>query len=566
MSNPDPALHPQGIPSKSRAPILAGILVFAIVLGFAAYTNHAWEDFYITYRTSVNLAEGKGMVFTPGEKVHSFTSPLNTVIPAVFRYLVGAGKTQTVLWLYRLVCAGLLALACALLTKALQSLKFGLMPLLATIVLTGLEAKVVDYTINGQEIALMVFFLTLSIIALLGTSKKPAILLTIAWTGAAYSRPDSAVYCGAIALGFLLFPQASVKQDNSARSRLELLKMFGTAAAISILLFLPWILWAWSYYGSPIPHTITAKGLGMPHGLKTVLAYHLQQIFVWDPLLSRSLQSVFMPANYHVGGWGVYLPVITCVVSCIGAFYWLFPLGNPKARALSLASFISLAYLCYIPKTAFSWYYPNAWVSTALALGFILQDIYCLAKWAGSKAEQQQTVWLKRLSCAVPAALISLTILMTLLVACQMRQQQQIIETGLRMPLGKWLKENADSPRDTVFAECLGYVGFYSGLKMLDYPGLSSPEMVDARKRLGENYADLIADLKPDWLVLRPSECAEITDRIPELLTKDYALSKVFDAANKVKGAVFIPGRNYLYGDMTFRVFHRIRHESLPEK
>jgi len=45
-------------------------------LVFAAFTQHAWEDYWITFRVSRNLATGHGLVFTPGERLHSFTSPL----------------------------------------------------------------------------------------------------------------------------------------------------------------------------------------------------------------------------------------------------------------------------------------------------------------------------------------------------------------------------------------------------------------------------------------------------------------------------------------------------------
>lgn len=38
--------------------------VFAITLLFAAFTRHAWEDYYITYRVSKNLATGHGLVYT----------------------------------------------------------------------------------------------------------------------------------------------------------------------------------------------------------------------------------------------------------------------------------------------------------------------------------------------------------------------------------------------------------------------------------------------------------------------------------------------------------------------
>ena len=63
--------------------------------------------------------------------------------------------------------------------------------------------------------------------------------------------------------------------------------------------------------------------------------------------------------------------------------------------------------------------------------------------------------------------------------------QQSVIEDGLRQPIGLWLRDHAKTPHDSVMLEPLGYIGYYSGLKMLDYPGLASKEMVAARKRFG---------------------------------------------------------------------------------
>ena len=78
-------------------------------------------------------------------------------------------------------------------------------------------------------------------------------------------------------------------------------------------------------------------------------------------------------------------------------------------------------------------------------------------------------------------------------------------------------------PTDTVFLEPLGYIGFYSNLKMLDYPGLSSPEVVAARRRASARdypgcWPELIIDLSPTWLVLRSYEAKAINEHTPELL------------------------------------------------
>ena len=73
-------------PLKGRSPwFLASLgLAAAIPIFFALYTRLAWEDFFITYRYSENLARGHGLVYNSGERVYGFTSPLNTLLPALF--------------------------------------------------------------------------------------------------------------------------------------------------------------------------------------------------------------------------------------------------------------------------------------------------------------------------------------------------------------------------------------------------------------------------------------------------------------------------------------------------
>ena len=57
--------------------------------------------------------------------------------------------------------------------------------------------------------------------------------------------------------------------------------------------------------------------------------------------------------------------------------------------------------------------------------------------------------------------------------ARELRAQQTLVENGLRRPIGEWLRANA-APGDTVFMEPLGHIGYFSGLKTYDFPGLSS--------------------------------------------------------------------------------------------
>jgi hypothetical protein len=139
--------------------------------------------------------------------------------------------------------------------------------------------------------------------------------------------------------------------------------------------------------------------------------------------------------------------------------------------------------------------------------------------------------------------------------ARQLRAQQALIETGMRRPIGEWLRANAGRD-DTVFLEPLGYIGYFSGLRTYDFPGLSSPEMVAAIRRLGPKYPPLIRELKPTWLVLRPIEIARVEKEDPRLLPTEYALARTFDTSREVSD-LEVHGRGYLANDQTFLVFRR---------
>jgi hypothetical protein len=158
---------------------------------------------------------------------------------------------------------------------------------------------------------------------------------------------------------------------------------------------------------------------------------------------------------------------------------------------------------------------------------------------------------------ATAAACVIFSLSLTLAAAWQLRMQQSIIEDGLRKPMGLWLKQQANGERQTVFVECLGYVGFFSGLKMYDYPGMSSPEMVAARRAHGDQWDALIRELKPDWLVLRLSEARKLYHVDQTVADGLYQQAVVFDQSASVAKIKFLPGRGYLEYDQTFVVFKR---------
>ncbi len=132
--------------------------------------------------------------------------------------------------------------------------------------------------------------------------------------------------------------------------------------------------------------------------------------------------------------------------------------------------------------------------------------------------------------------------------------QQALIEDGGRKQIGLWLKENAHSG-DSVFLEPIGYIGYFSGLKILDFPGLTAPEVSNIVREGRGSYANLIGELKPDWIVVRPIELSN--QRLTERELADYVLAKSWDQRPNLDAVQILPGRSWPAFDAEFRVYQR---------
>ncbi|MDD5431669.1 MAG: hypothetical protein PHO70_01610 [Candidatus Omnitrophica bacterium] len=403
------------------------------------------------------------------------------------------------------------------------------------------NAFILDFSINGMEAAFMIIFLAWIIYIMSVPTHHPALNLGLAWTGLMYTRPDGFIYIFGLAIGYLLFSPVIEK----AQSRKRLIITYIKAMAIVTILYLPWLLWTWHYYGSPIPHTIIAKGLNHWNNLN-VFSFADKALTSRFFLGLKSCYFTFIP----LGDFGFLAINYSGPIALACAFYWILPFARKEGRAVSFALMIAHFYLSYIASYIAPWYLPSVIFLSIFVLTQILQQAISLISFT------------KKIVFSVYIAafiLLSINLSLTLATSYQLRLQQEIIETGSRKQIGLWLKEHAKSNKDTVFLEPLGYIGFFSGLKMLDFPGIASNEVIAARKRLlpEDSMAKIIAEINPDWLVLRPSEALTILNQMPEILNRHYREARVFDCSQRIKSLLFIPGRDYLQYDQTFTIFQK---------
>jgi hypothetical protein len=522
------------------------VLACAVPLAFAIYTQHAWEDYYITFRASRNLATGHGLVFNPGDRLQTFTSPIGALLPALASFLTGNGSEAAALWLYRALCIPAFGLAAALLFATTLRLRY---PSLASVALVGwlvTDAKSVDFVINGMETPFLLLGFAYAFWAMFGARTRPWLHLGAAWGLLMWTRPDSFIYIGLFAGAVLLFN----RPDMTGRDRGAWLQLFLRAAPVAAVLYLPWFLFAWSYYGSPVPHTILAKST-VP-GSKGLAGF--SQFFRHPLDLARSPVShaLFMPSYFASGGWPVPVRWAVQIAAIASAVAWVMPGLRTETKAASFTLLGSLLYLSYFPPFPFPWYlclpallgFLSLSGALAQALSFAQKTAFPSAR--GLLGFSLVVVWLMTM-------LVSTWL--TVQSARQLKLQQAIIETGNRREIGVWLREHA-ALGDAVLLEPLGYIGYFSGLKTYDFEGLSSREVVKLRGLGLGRMGALSAELHPEWLVLRPDEIVDISETHPHLLDEQYIRVRDFDVRDRV-ARLPIYGRGCFEFDTVFTIFHR---------
>jgi hypothetical protein len=508
----------------------------------ALYTRHGWEDWYITFRAAKNLAMGYGLVFDHGLRLQTFTSPINAVLPAALSWITGNNNDDLALWLYRFVGAALLGGTVLNLDRLARLQGLARPALWFMVAFFLIDFKIADFTINGQEAAFLVFFVSLILVALL---ERRTFLLGVAWAGMMWSRPDGFVYIGGTCLGYTL--ALALGERTALRATF---RRFFHASLLTVVFYGPWFAWATWYYGSPIPHSAVAKGLH--NGNHTVLdaVLHLS-IFPAQGLLnfkSTTYNFLFMPTNYDFGGWPAALTVFGRLLGLLASLAWLLPRASVLLRTSSLGCLIGLFYLNYFAPFPCAWYFPPCILLAIVTLAALLQHVL-------DELPEQKTA--QHIAIGLAGVTVLIWFLATLAMSWETKVQQTLIETGQRKNIGLWLKSHAAGPHDTVFLECLGYIGFYSNLKMYDYPGMSSPEVVAARSAYGENWVALIGALRPDWLVLRRHELNMLEQVVPNL-QHFYRQEADFNQSAAVAAVRFLPGRPYLEYDQEFLILHRI--------
>ena len=432
------------------------------------------DDAYITFRVARNLATGRGPVFNPGEHVLSITTP---------GYM-------------------LLLAAASMISKDFVRLGFALngLALLAT------GALLIDLSSADDEVGRGAG--QRGLLSLLSSIVAISLTLTFPLLTAAIGM-ETPLFMAAILAAFAAYRRA-LRLDTDRRSEMRWLLATAVAAALAFLLrpdglliivaigmhwlvtrrripwwpialflalSLPWLVFSWLYYGSPVPNTLVAKET-------QALAESVPR---WGPGLVQASSD-----------WVRQFP-IAAVLAVTGLVLALARRRSDRLAMLLWAA-LTIAAHSLLGVRSYFWYYaPLIPVAALLAGDGAAAAVGGLAGWLRLRRSAGLATGFAALALLlatlVPAASAAASLAQP---AVPRRREQAYLQTGEF--LHEMCASREDAPR-VGMAE-IGLIGYASDCPIVDFAGLLQREIAHLRVSPADKATWAILHYQPELVVL----------------------------------------------------------------
>jgi len=458
---------------------MAGLLVGAAVTRVLVYwcCSTPYEDSLISMRYARNIASGLGFVYNPGEHVLGTSTPLWTLINALYIRLFGSSTLFAFgFWLSLLLDLCSLVMIRVVLVRA----GFGLPAATAAILPAALFSPFVFSASSDMEISLFSALLAGSILAF---QRRSMIASALSAGFLALCRPE-----GFLWLGLLLLILAWERRGLPLQEGLVASAVVG-----------PWLVGAELYFGHVIPHSAVAKApwtyMTLPRVLRMGIHWLprtlLGLVYIEPGLgLMRSLRGKWL-----VGGLAV-LPILLFLAG-LGA-----ALRRRGTREMALLFAVLVCFYTFCaPTVLFPWY--------GVPVSMLFYPILMLGAWRLYSNLAHAQRWKSRLEVAIGSAACCVLALALLVGLDRMSQRLRLANQDTEhtnKAMGVFF--SSSTPKDArIMLEPIGYVGFYSDRYILDLAGLVSPAITRLRQQSPNDwYLRAILSFSPDYLVLRDFE------------------------------------------------------------
>ncbi|MFN8529154.1 MAG: hypothetical protein U0670_11115 [Anaerolineae bacterium] len=497
---------------RRTLPILLFIVFLTAIVARTLPGARTIDDAFITFRYSRNLLEGQGFVYNPGVYTLGTTTPLFTLIMAVMGAIKGGQDFQS----YAITLSAVAdAITCTLLVlitrRVVKNDWIAALPGL----LWAISPMSVTFAVGGMETSVNILWMIAAAWLYTMPERKPfhEIGMGICAALGVITRIDAVLWIAPL-FGWQLI--------DSLRSRKLPLRTWIAAA----LMAAPWFLFAWGYFGSPLPNSISAK----------TVAYQMPPLSAFV----RFLQTYATPFNEFdtFGSMGAMVgSIVYFILSLFGLLYAARAL--PRLLPLLIYPWLYLLVFSVANPLIFRWYLAPPLPGLMLSILLGLWLLIARPLQARPLRKMEDTPRPPNRIAPMIAGLIGLVWVFTSINAWTLHPDRPApvmawhqIEL-LYQQVGTMLRdEYGVTPETRVSSADIGAVGYFSRATIVDTVGLVTPELrryypVDPALIVdGQNYAippALIQDTQPEFLVTM-SAFVELGLAQQSWFNSDYAL------------------------------------------
>ncbi len=428
--------------TRRKVPIVLAVVTITLVIGLlVAFWEYTQDDVFITYTYSRNIAIGNGFVFNSGEYVQGTTTPLYTLLMAgIYRLtpdLLHVGNVLSALFL-------LVSFAFAVNLPRRDPSRIG-----QWVLGLALLTSPLIYVSFGME---TLFYFALLMASFWLWAHRHRELAMLAAAALTWTRADGFVL--GVTLCLIAFWEARKERPIWRVIPWRLGLIYATGIA-------PWFIFAWLYFGSPLPNTFSAK------------QEFLQGIKFWTD-----------GWNWWVSFYGNN-PLTLFAVLFILIGMWQ-ALHQPAIRAVALWVILYIIGYTALNVTAF-WYY-TALVGVLIVLAVVGGE-YAIRRLLQMGIMQSR----RRVILSLCIGIVVITSALDIIRAWDFHTPPERVAT-YRL-LGEWIAAHTPPEAIVVVAD-LGIVGYYAQRRMIDSFGLITPSMTTSR-----DPATAIQKFQPDYVV-----------------------------------------------------------------
>jgi len=469
---------------------VVGMIVYVLLMTSVLsifLSGWAYDDPFITYRYAENLANGRGFVYNPGERILSTTTPLFTLVLVPLAFL--GAHLPAYANLFGIFCLALGGLSLWDLSYSWKSPSVGWAGLIFYPTFPLLLITV------GSETPI---YLALCLATVAFYARGRYTLTAVSAGLATWARPDGALVAVVLGLDYLI------------RQRKPIL---WKTVAIYLAILLGWGIFAWAYFGSPVPVTLAAK---QHQGI-------------------MAISQQFFAGFFTILGWYASWPYV--VESALAVAGIVFALWKGRAWILFwLWSVLYFASYSILGVSSYFWYYTPLVPGFVVAVGLGIEAVSHLppafsrlfaeiSKQTSDLSSQPSTVRKKSSgingqwsgNSRLPSVL-GVVLLGFLLIA----QGWDVLTTKLDKDnryaiyraVGEWLNTNT-IPEERVGALEVGIIGYFAQRPMVDFAGLIQPKIAQ-QLTSQTDYEDAaiwaVESYRPDYLVLHEGLFADLEE------------------------------------------------------